>query len=125
MHLSKCAFPSAALNCMPPSLFEMKIITIIVSNNNKPIIPSSGRTEGRQVIIYWVCISVRTRNTSNFLSFQDTCNRSLWRRSLQGCISKTISTKYRKKKKSTGKHKSRSDKTTQESPKKERTPCIF
>lgn len=64
MHLSEYAFLSVALNCMPSSLFEMKIITIIVSNNNNPIIPDSGRTEGRQVMIYWVCISARTRNRS-------------------------------------------------------------
>lgn len=51
MHLSEYAFPSVALNYMPSNLFEMKIITIIVSNNNKPIIPNSGLTKGRQVMI--------------------------------------------------------------------------
>lgn len=67
MHLSEYAFPSVAFHCTPSSLFEMKIITIIVPNNNKPIIPNSGRTEGRQVMI-WVCVSVRTKiQVSNFL----------------------------------------------------------
>ena len=61
MHLSEYAFPSVALNCTPSRLFEMKIITIIVSNNNKPIIPNSGQTEGRQVMIYWVCISAENK----------------------------------------------------------------
>lgn len=58
MHLRECLFPRWP---WPSNPFEMKIITIIVSNNNKPIIPNSGRTEGRQVMIYWVCVS--TENT--------------------------------------------------------------
>lgn len=96
MHLSEYAFPSVALHCTPSSLFEMKIITIIVPNNNKPIILNSGRTEGRQVMI-WVCVSVRTKIQVIF-SFQHTCNTSLWRQRLQGYISKMLSTKYSKTK---------------------------
>lgn len=54
----------------PSSLFEMKIITIMMSNNNKPIIPGSGRTEGRQVTMSWGCVMERRPTQVIFSPFK-------------------------------------------------------